>query len=288
MAEPTGLFDGAFREYGDLFTTKNAVFGTEIIVCNPEHIKRVFTGDPDALHAGEANSVLAPLAGATSVLLIDGPAHLRVRRLLLPPFHGERMTHYVQTMIEITERTTGAWPEGEPFPLHPHMQRITLEVILRTVFGLDDGPRLTELRDHLARLLDKESLRLRPVIPVVGRRLKVPLTLRGYDLPEGIMVVPCVYLAQRHPDFWPDPARFLPERFLGKRPDPYTWFPFGGGPRRCIGMAFALYEMKAVLATMLSRVRLRLAQRPLLKVVLRAFAFAPKGGARVVAARTRG
>jgi cytochrome P450 len=141
--------------------------------------------------------------------------------------------------------------------------------------------------EHIERLhyLDavvKEALRLRPVIPIVARRAKTPVQIRGYDVPAGMLLAPCAYLAQRHPDFWKEPARFIPERFLGHKPDPYAWFPFGGGVRRCLGMAFALYETKAVLATILSGAKLRLAQRPPLKVVLRAFAFAPEGGTRVV------
>ncbi len=97
----------------------------------------------------------------------------------------------------------------------------------------------------------KESLRIHPVIPGVGRMLMEPETIAGETLPQGVMIGCSIYLAHFNPDVWPDPHRFDPERFLGKRPSPNTYFPFGGGIRRCIGEAFALYEMRIVLATIL-------------------------------------
>ena len=109
----------------------------------------------------------------------------------------------------------------------------------------------------------------------------MPITLGGYEIPAKTYVVLCVYNAQRHPAFWEAPAKMRPERFLDKKPDPYAWLPFGGGARRCIGMAFALLEMRVVLATLLPRVRLHLPYPPS-KVTLRSVLFAPKGGTRVV------
>src|SRR5207247_2108273 len=107
--------------------------------------------------------------------------------------------------------------------------------------------------DHVARLeyLDavvKETARLSPVISQVSRRLQAPMRIGGCDLPAGVVASPCIYLTHRRPDLWPNPARFDPERFIGARPNPYAFFPFGGGVRRCIGAAFATYEMKGVLA----------------------------------------
>jgi cytochrome P450 len=426
MTNPTERFDAAFRKYGDIYSAKNMVFGPEVVIANPDVVKQVFTGDPELFPSGEVNEPLAPLAGTTSMVILDGERHLRMRRLMLPPFHGERMQLYGQTIIDITGRIIDEWPKGSPFALHSSMQRITLEVILRAVFGLVEGAGMSALRDDLARLLElgtspigmvfmlpalqrdlgpltpwaefkrvrdrademiyaqigrgraaardagqartdiltmliqtveenggamtdaelrdqlmtllaaghettttglcwvfaellshpealdrtlrelkevtgggppgpehierltyldavvKEALRLRPVIPIVGRRLKVPMRIGDYDIPAGMLVAPCAYLAQRHPDYWREPTSFIPERFLGHKPDPYAWFPFGGGVRRCPGKAFALYEMKAVVATILSRVRLRLVQPPPIKVVLRSFVFAPEGGTRVV------
>jgi cytochrome P450 len=157
---------------------------------------------------------------------------------------------------------------------------------------------LAELRDvagrgpirdvHLPRLeyLDavvKETLRLNPVIPLVGRRLQEPMTIGGVDLPRGVIAVPCVYLTHRRPDVWPEPERFRPERFLGLKPDPYQFFPFGGGVRRCIGAAFATFEMKIVLCQILSRVSLRAAPGSHVHVTVRAITFSPSGGMPVIA-----
>ena len=107
-----------------------------MVTADPEAVKQVFTGDPDLLHAGEGNVVLAPILGARSVLLLDGPEHLRQRRLLLPPFHGDRMRHYGEVMAEVAERHVAGWPSGRRFAVLPTMQAITLEVIMRAVFGV--------------------------------------------------------------------------------------------------------------------------------------------------------
>jgi cytochrome P450 len=385
-------------------------------VVRPEDIKAIFTGDPDVLRAGEANGALAPVVGPRSVLLLDGPEHLRHRRLLMPPFHGERMLAYADTMRSVTEEALRHMPVGQPFAIHPAMQGITLDIILRTVFGVGEGEHLTalrqallrvldrlghplsslalapmfqrpffgispwdvfqremrhadqlihdqiarrraspndrartdilamlleardeegkaltdaELRDELmtllvaghettatmlswafdlilgdarvkARLLDdmagaadpaqsvyldatiKEVLRRRPVIPAVGRKLHQPMEVAGYALEKGTLVIPSTFLTHHLPDVYPDPLAFKPERFLDAKPDPYAWFPFGGGVRRCLGMAFALYEMKVVLATILPRVALRKARPLPSRVTIRGFTFVPADGAQVV------
>jgi cytochrome P450 len=179
---------------------------------------------------------------------------------------------------------TGLCWAFEQLLAHPEaLERVLAELDAVTGGGPPRAADLARL-EYLDAAM-KEALRLRPVIPMVGRRLKQPIQLGGYDIPAETLLIASPYLAQRHPDHWPEPARFSPERFLGKKPDPYAWIPFGGGSRRCLGMAFALYEMKAVLAAILARFRLRLAKRPPLRVTLRAFAFAPEGGTPVVAAR---
>lgn len=419
LAQPLAWGRRLQQRYGDVYTIKSSVFGTEVLIGDPEIIKQVFTGDPDVYHAGEANKSLGPVVGDRSVLLLDGPEHLRHRRMMLPPFHGERMQAYATTMREVTERAVAAWRPGAAFSLHPTMQRATLDIILRTVFGLDAGPRrdllgdlltdlfnriqsrlgmlmmipafqrdlgpltpwagfrrvraradaliheqiaerraetarahaprrddvlsllleardeqgagLTdgELRDELMTLLAaghettatslcwaferillhpeverrlraeiagtadparmpyldatiKEVMRTRPVITGVGRKLTAPVRLRGWELPAGTVVVPAIHQVHHRPDLYPDPERFDPDRFMGVKTDPYAYLPFGGGVRRCIGMAFALYEMKIVLATVLARARLRLAEPRPLRVELRSFVFAPEGGTRVV------
>jgi cytochrome P450 len=127
----------------------------------------------------------------------------------------------------------------------------------------------------------KEALRLRPILPDVVRKLKAPMTVAGYEIPEGANLMPTIYLAHRNPEKFPEPERFKPERFLGAKVDPYAWLPFGGGIRRCIGMAFALYEMKIVVAEIIRRTRLSLAD-PHIRVVRRTITLAPSGGTRVV------
>jgi cytochrome P450 len=351
---------------------------------HPEAIREIFTGDEGDLRGGESSTALRPILGTSTILALDGAHHERQRRLMMPPFHGERMLAYGDTMRAIADRAIERWPIGRAFPVHHEMQAITLEVILRTVFGAE-GPRLDALRvlvqrfarvatnvlwlwpplqvdlgplspwgrvrrlrrdldaflyaefahrraegtggrhDVLSLLLAardeagepmsdaelgdqmmtllfaghdttatslafalhnvlrhpevldrlrtdvaqgrleyaeataKETLRLNPIVTEVGRVLSRPMRIGGWDLPAGVSATPCIYLAHRRPDVWPDPERFDPERFVGRRPSPYEFLPFGGGVRRCLGMAFALYEMKIVLAQVLSRVELRLA-----------------------------
>lgn len=135
--------------YGDTYAMRIAGTGTVVLLSDPESIKRVFTGDASDLCAGEVNAVLEPIVGQNSVLLLDGARHLRHRRLLLPPFHGERMRLYAAQMQEATQRSLERWPRGEPFSLRPHTQDITLDVILRTVFGVDQ-------RDEVGELLESD------------------------------------------------------------------------------------------------------------------------------------
>jgi cytochrome P450 len=131
----------------------------------------------------------------------------------------------------------------------------------------------------------KEVLRLRPVIPGVARFLRAPMTVLGYELPVGTIVAPYITLTHRRPDIYPDPEELRPERFLDKKLDPYAWFPFGGGTRRCLGMAFAMYELKVVTATLLSGVSLKLARRAPGRVTLRGFTHAPEAGTMIIATR---
>ena len=140
------------RRYGDVFALKVWPFDPLVVVSDPKDIKRIFTGDPAQLHAGEGNAVLGPIVGPHSVLVLDERPHLRTRKLLLPPFHGERMRVYGAVMRELTEAEVATWPAGEPFPLLPAMQRLTLRIILRTVFGVE-GARMAELERGLGRLM---------------------------------------------------------------------------------------------------------------------------------------
>jgi cytochrome P450 len=397
--------------YGDIFTIRVAYEGTWVMLAAPEAIKQVFTGDPRVFHAGEGNEILAPLLGRNSLLVLDEKRHMSQRKLLLPPFHGERMQGYGETMREIAAREIESWPTGTPYKLRPRMQALTLEIILRTVFGMREGEggRLVELRRALREFLDlttnprflvpllfvgpkrvrgvaafrrridrvdeliygeiaerrragdveqrddvlsmlvgahhedgspmrdeemrdelltllvaghettatslswaverlvrhpekldrlrsevnagadgyltatiQETLRLRPVISIVLRRLTEPVEIGGYELPAGVSVAPCVYLAHRNPEVYPEPDRFLPERFLEDPPGTYTWIPFGGGVRRCLGASFAQFEMAVVLEELVKRHAIRPATPRPERVFRRAITETPRHDAEVV------
>ena len=153
--------DDAQRRYGDMFTLRIAHEGTWVFLSHPDAVKQVFTGDPRLLHAGEANVVLLPVLGSNSVLLLDDDAHMAQRKLMLPPFHGERMRGYERKMAEVAAREIERWPAGEPVPSWPAMQAITLEVIIRTVFGVRDPDRLERLATALKGSLGLASEPLR-------------------------------------------------------------------------------------------------------------------------------
>jgi cytochrome P450 len=154
MLQPASFLDGAAARFGDSFTVRLSAERTVVITSDPATVKRVFTGDPDKLLAGVGNVILQPLLGPRSVLLLDGPEHMRQRRLMLPPFHGERMRAYGETMREIAERHVARWPRRSPFPAQRSMQAITLEVILRAVFGATDAREVARLAQPLRAVLD--------------------------------------------------------------------------------------------------------------------------------------
>jgi cytochrome P450 family 135 len=408
---PRPFLDKARRDHGDMFTIRLGQVGPVVMLAHPDQIKEVFTGDPAVFHAGEANVILRPSLGRHSVLLLDDAQHLRQRKLLLPPFHGERMQRYGELMREIAERDISGWPRGVPFRLHPHTQDVTMRIIVEAVFGTteparaermraalkgfldwgtsprqiaylslmsvdqqernvlfrrqrakvdaavydeigharhrqgleeredilslllqarhEDGSPMSdeELRDELMTLLlaghettatslawaierlvrhpgamerlvseakeggteyaeavCKETLRMRPVLPIVARLLKRDVEIGGRLLPEGVIVAPNIYLVQHREDVYPQPRRFRPERFLEGQGGTYSWIPFGGGIRRCIGASFALYEMRIVLQAIARSVELRAAQPRSEPVGRRSITLTPRFGARVVAA----
>jgi cytochrome P450 len=419
---------GSTRAWGDRYTV--SAIGTPgklVVFADPEGVKDVFTADPEVARAGEAEEpILGPLLGPNALLVLDGERHLRERRLMAPPFHGERMHVYGRVIRDVARRVIDRWPVGRPFPVHREMQSITLDVIIRAVFGVDqealfapfraiverfvaqaNGPSapfiairpfqvdlgrlspwgrfvrnrqairdavraeiarrradgtagrtdilslLVEARDehgtpmrddelvdemftllmaghettatslawvlwHLLRHPDalaklraeiarvtggddveaehfprleyldaviKESMRLTPVATMVVRRLNTPARIGGLDLPAGTSIGANIFMAHRRPETWRDPERFDPDRFVGARPSPYTFFPFGGGVRRCLGAAIATYEMKTVLAEIVTRVDLRIAPRYRMRPVLRAITVAPSRGMPVVVER---
>ncbi len=407
---PLGFLTELQRSHGDIFTVRFPYFGRLVYVTRPDLVKQVFTGSPAQMHAGEANAtVLEPALGPNSVLTLDDEPHMRQRKLLLPPFHGERIAGYGELIREVTMQEMESWPVGEDFALRPHTQRITLAVIMRAVFGVDDEERLRrfgalieafsrrvnaviafpflrrnlgplspwgkflraraeldefiyeeiairrreveageeghddvlslllgarhddgspmsdeELRDELitvlgaghettatglawamerllrtprvlARLREsvaagedeyleatvRETLRARPVIVDVARKLTAPLSIDGYELPTGTFVLPAIAALHYREDLFPEPQEFRPERFLESKADNYAWIPFGGGVRRCIGAAFAEYEMRIVLQAFLERAELSAADPRPERVTVRNITLAPARGTRV-------
>ena len=411
--DPIGFMRRCRARYGELFTLRYHPFDTLVYVCDPEVIREIFTGDPEVFRAGEANQFMEPTLGPRSVLLLDGADHLRMRKLMLPPFHGRSVTRYRDVIADIAARELETWPIGRPFPLRPRMQAITLEVILRAVFGIEDSERLerlraallamlnvnmihgalpftrvdlgprspwgryvraraaadeiifeqiagrraqsdgvegddvlalllavededgegltdAELRDELVTLLMaghettatalawaferllrhpaalarvreeaataddayleavvKETLRARPVVIDVARTLAAPAKLGGYDLPAGVMLVPMITLVQTGSGAWEEPDAFRPERFLGDAPAPYTWIPFGGGVRRCLGASFATFEIKVVLETILPAADLLPSTPEAEAARLRHVTLVPARGGEVVLERRR-
>ncbi len=374
------MLEQSRARFGRMFTLQIAYEGDWVVIADPDIVKQIFTGDPRVFHAGEGNQILRPILGENSVLVLDEKKHIAQRKLLLPPFHGERMQAYGEKMAEIAAREIESWPTGVPYKLRPRMQAITLEIILETVFGVHGGERMEPLRDALRDFLDlttnpvallpalmvgpdrlkripafrrrigrvdeliaqeiaerrtiedvaerddilsmlvaarhedgspmsdaeirdelltllvaghettatalswamerlvrhpeklerlrdeveagedayltatiQETLRLRPVIVAVIRQLTEPVELGGYELPAGARVTPSIHLIHRDPEIYPEPERFLPERFLDEPPGTYTWIPFGGGVRRCLGAAFAQFEMQVVLRELVRR-----------------------------------
>ncbi|HEY8432291.1 MAG TPA: cytochrome P450, partial [Sandaracinaceae bacterium] len=155
IARPVPFLERARRRFGDTFTMRLVGVDPFVMFGDPEAVKDIFTGPPELLYAGQANAVLEPVLGQNSVLLLDGPRHMSQRRLLLPPFHGQRMRAYGTVIRESTLRSLARWPRGRAFPVHPHTQAITLDVILRAVFGVDEGAELRELSEMLTFLLER-------------------------------------------------------------------------------------------------------------------------------------
>jgi cytochrome P450 len=393
VARPIRFLEDCRRRYGDAFSVTFQGFRTPLVmVSHPEVIRALYGERRNRLPPGRTVT-LQPLVGPRSLLLLEGEQHLTRRRVMLPPFHGERMRTYEAVMREAAARELARWPEGRAFPVHPSMQAITLDVILRAVFGVADGGRLRtllrdllgattsmalqvsvmfgrrkplerlhemageidrlllaeiaqrrqtsgedicsllvdagmddrEIRDQLMTLLIaghettatglawaldllahhpdainrarrdgepylravvSESLRLRPVVPLAGRRLVTDLTVDGLSLPAGTDVTPAIWLAHTRAQEYAEPYAFRPERFLDRPPATYTWLPFGGGVRRCIGAAFAELEMRTVLDEVLTRFDVSPASRRRERVARRNVTFSPRHGTRVVVRST--
>jgi len=427
LATPFDLLETAAQRYGDCFTLRLGGLRPIVFFSNPQAIQQIFTLSPEQIEVGKGNGILRPLLGDRSLILIDGDRHQRQRRLLMPPFHGDRMRNYAKIIYDITQQVTDQWTIGKPFSVRSFMQEISLLVILQAVFGLREGERyqqlmqllrsildltgspgrssllffkslqldlgpwspwghflrqkqqieqllnaeiqdrreqpdlsrndilslllsardendqpmtdvelrdelmtllvaghettasaltwslywihhLPEVHDRLLKELDSfgdvgdaadlsavarlpylsavcsETLRIYPIVPIASTRsLTAPLQIMDYQFGADTLVAPCIYLTHHQEDIYPEPKQFKPERFLARQFSPYEYLPFGGGSRRCIGMAFALFEMKLVLATVLSHYELAIADRRPVKPVRRGVTLAPSGGKWLVA-----
>jgi cytochrome P450 len=393
---PTAALLRARQIYGKRFAVRLLGQPPLVIVSDPQEIKQVFQAPPEVLHPGEGARILEPVLGPNSVILLDEQPHLAQRRLMLPAFHGEAMQRLQGLMQELTERELSSWPVGEPIVLHPRLQRLTLEIVLRAVFGLERGAKLDRLRELLTEVLGfaesplsilpfaqralagrgamgrlerageeadrliyglieerrgeaeqdspdvlalllaarhedgspmsdqelrdelmtalvaghettasqlawgfeqlaraprvlarltaelqhdpddeayltatiQELMRRRPVLMNAEPRLvKRPISVGGVECPPGVVLIASAFLVHHDPDVYEKPSELRPERFLesegGKAPGTYTWLPFGGGRRRCLGASFAMLEMKVVLRAVARRFELRpVGERP--------------------------
>lgn len=415
LKNASGFLSECRSRYGDPFTAPLPV-GDVVVTADPEGIRDIFSADP-AVFEPLGQLILAPALGDNSLLLMGGQRHKRERKLLMPPFHGERMRAYGLLMRDVTLRAAGSLRPGGTFRAQDVTQGISLDVIIRAVFGIDEPERMRryrevltaymesytpllmaarplrrsfggmgpwarfqrhvaeldqllseelatrrgheeghidilslllgardeegqpmkdpELKDELRTLLlaghettaigmawalhhlhhhpetlkrlveelsplgaepepealaklpylgavCDEALRLHPVVPVVGRRTLAPFTLRGRELPAGTGVMAAICVAHMDPALYPEPERFRPERFLERKYTPFEYLPFGGGARRCIGAAFALYEMRIALGTLLAAHRFSLASPEPERPVRRNVTIGPGNGVGLV------
>ena len=394
------------ERYGKRFTMRLLQTPPFVHHSEPEHLREIFTAPPEVLHPGQGARILEPVVGANSVILLDERPHLSQRKLMLPAFHGEKMRALSGLVEEVAEREVARWPNDEPLALHPRLQALTLEVILRAVFGLDAGERLDALRNRLAGILEYgarpssmlpmfqrgnrwrqfaeargeadaliyqtiderranggedgddilamllsarhedgspmspvelrdelmtllvaghettaselawaferltrtpdvlerltaeidsgdgdayvtatvyETLRRRPVLPNAAPRLVMePIEVGGWRYEPGVCLIADSYLLHHDPDVYPDPYAFRPERFLDEQPGTYTWIPFGGGRRRCLGASFAMLEMKIVLRAVLAQNELAPAAPGEEGARRRSITLSPRAGSRAV------
>jgi cytochrome P450 len=410
LLSPIAFMEACHRRFGDVFSVRFVGFERPMVMLSdPRAIQALYAEPAHRLPRGRIIALL-PIMGPQSVLLLEGGAHLARRRLMLPPFHGERMRAYEQEMREIAREEIDRWPHGEELALLPRMRAITLEVIMRIVFGVTEPARLERLRSLLPRLLEDtastslsfrvmlaqrrgrtdplaaftalqeqidevllaeiaqrrragdgvarpdvlsllvaarfdgggsmsdrdvrdqlvtlllaghettatalawtfdllthnpvvlerlraelreqegdrylravvtESLRLRPVVPLAGRRLASDLDVDGFRLPAGTDVTPAIWLTHTRADLYPQPHAFRPERFLDDAPSTYGWIPFGGGVRRCLGAAFAELEMRVVLGCVLEALEVSAVSARPERVQRRNITFAPRHATRV-------
>jgi cytochrome P450 len=185
---PVPWVEACRRRYGDLVTFSTMFDSCFVMVFDPDAVKQLFRGSPEQLRAGEANAPLGPVVGNRSVLLLDGADHLRQRRLMLPPFHGERMRAYEEVIRDATDRAIESWPVDREFTLLPAMQSLTLDVIMRAVFGVEAGPRQDELKRRVRAMIDPVGSRLGLLVMVLsGGRIGTPEGLQCFDERRGMV-----------------------------------------------------------------------------------------------------
>jgi cytochrome P450 len=412
MKDHLSVLSDLHGAYGDPLTLPT-LNGPIVATADPESVKSILIADPDTFASPGFESMI-PFLGEHSILLVSGPRHKALRKIMSPPFQGSRMRAYGQLIREVTLRRTAQWKPGQPFAIQDTTQEISLEVIIRAVFGVTSAERaerlhqvilasigklpvaaiaLSFLRNRLFRpwaryqtnrtafeeivydeikkcredpgeradilrllvdsryddgapvkdkeILDQlvtmvaaghettatglawsiyallkqpallerlvkeveslgenpdlealtrlpyldavcqESLRLYPQSLFLSRKLTKPFSIKGNELPAGTLVAISL-MVHFQEDIYPEPERFNPDRFIGKTYTPFQLLPFGGGSRRCIGAAFAMYEMKIVLATILQKYKLRLVSDQQPRLVLRAATVGPEGGVPVV------
>ncbi|MFZ2052358.1 MAG: cytochrome P450 [Solirubrobacteraceae bacterium] len=390
------------------------------VTSHPDHVRSLFTADPDLAPSLTGESPLRPIVGPNSVLTLLGPKHMRQRKLLLPPFHGEAIERYTQMIEDAAQREIESWPIGEPFVLGTQMQAVTLEVIMSGIFGVEGlppkGTLERELRDEIHRIVGlstrpfailaemvllsrenpgkvvsgvmqrvdellyaliaerreaagaddgrtdilslllaacdeegvpmsdeelrdelitlvlaghettanslawaferllrnpgpyarlrelvrasglqaqveadayveaviHETMRVRPVVPSIGRRVSVPWQLGRFRVPAGTPVVMSIVLLHHREDVYPQPFAFAPERFVDAKPGTYTWIPFGGGIRRCLGATLAMAEQRVVLRAIATRTDMRTPDASPEKLRHRNVTMVPSHGTRVI------
>jgi cytochrome P450 len=401
-SRPVAFIERCRARYGRRFTIRLPGAPPFVMLSDPEELREVFTAPPDVLHPGEGARILEPIVGRHSVILLDEGEHLQQRKLMLPAFHGDGIERLEGLVTRVAEREVARWPVGEPIALHPRFQALTLEIILRAVFGLDPGARLDALRARLTEVLEfgtspasvlpplpfgpwsrfargkvevdalvfeliderrregsedrddvlamllaarhedgsgmsreelrdelmtllvaghettasalawvferltrepevlarlasgedeayvtatiQETLRRRPVLPNAAPRMVMrPFEVGGWRYPAGPCLVANAYLVHHDREIYPDPYAFRPERFLEAPPGTYTWIPFGGGRRRCLGASFAMLEMQIVMRIVLGRGSLHGANGAIGEMPRRrAITISPRYGARAV------
>jgi cytochrome P450 len=184
---PTAMLERCRERYGRRFTMRVLGQPPFVVLSDPEEIKQVFTASPEALHPGEGVRVIESIVGRNSVILLDEDAHMEQRKLMLPAFHGERMQRLEGVMRDLAQRELASWPRDQAIALHPRLQRLTLEIILRAVFGLEQGAQLDELRGTLTELLafSESPLSLLPVAQRIfsghGRWARFPRLHQSVD-----------------------------------------------------------------------------------------------------------